>query len=145
MSKASTTQQLRLSASRAQGYAAAVAAAAAEAIEELDNTKAERPQSVTATLAAAGWSREEAAPNPDDGADVEQTDSPFPFFYDITAQTTAADQADVYVIPDSMAAARACGFCTITETLEGKIRVRAQLQPDTDIRVECSITKGVTQ
>lgn len=144
MSKASTTQQLRLSASRAQGYAAAVAAAAAEAIEELDNTKAERPQSVTATLAAAGWSREEAAPNPDD-ADVEQTDSPFPFFYDITAQTTAADQADVYVIPDSMAAARACGFCTITETLEGKIRVRAQLQPDTDIRVECSITKGVTQ
>lgn len=145
MSKASTTQQLRLSASRAQGYAAAVAAAAAEAIEELDNTKAEKGQRVTATIAAAGWSREEAAPDPDAGADVEQTDLPFPYFYDITAPITAADQADVHIVTDSMAAARACGFCPMVETMEGKIRVRAQLQPDTDIRVECSITKGVTQ
>lgn len=145
MSKATTTNQLRIAASRAQGYAADVAAAAAEAIEELDNTKAEKDRRMEATIAAAGWSMEEAAPDADAGTDVEQTDSQFPYFYDITAQITADEQADVHVVRDSMAAARACGFCSMVETMEGKIRVWAQLQPDADIRVECSITKGVTQ
>lgn len=147
MSKATTTNQLRSAANRAQGYAADVAAAAAAAIEELEASKADKRQGVTATLSALGWSKEETAPNPDasDDADIEQSDSAFPFYYDIAAQITADDQADVYIARESMTAARACGFGAFVETLEGKIRVRAQLQPDTDILVQCSITKGVTQ
>lgn len=144
MNKASTTYQLGLSASRAQGYAAAVAAAAAEAIEELDSTKADKGRYLTASITAANWIKEEIAVDPD-AEEAEQDDNPFPYYYDITANIAASDRADVYIATGSMAAARACGFCPMVETMNGKIRVRAQLQPDKDIAVECSITKGVTQ
>lgn len=144
MSKATTTNQLRQAANRSQGYAAAVAAAAADAIEELETSKAEKRHVITATISAAGWLKDEVTPDPDTES-TERVDLPFPYYYDITGQVTADDEADVYIVPDSTAAARECGFSPMTQTLEGKIRVRAQLQPETDILVQCSIMKGVTQ
>lgn len=144
MSKATTTYQLRLAALRAQGLAADVAAAAAEAIEEVEAAKADKAKNLTATIASAGWAKEE--PETDGDGEIEQTESDFPYYYDITdAQITENDEADVHIVPSSISAARACGFSTVVETMEGKIRVRAQLQPEADILVQCSIKKGATQ
>jgi hypothetical protein len=130
---------------RAQGYAADVAQAAAEAMEELDAAKADKEQNITATLSASGWAMDETSVEPE-GDDVDESgqgDLPFPYYYDIPAKgVTTADRADVYITVDGMAAARECGFCSVTETLAGVIRVRAQLQPGADIPVECSIRKG---
>lgn len=138
MSKPTTLAQLRAAAARAQGYAADVAGAAAEAIEEIT------PLSITATLSTTGWVKEEPAAG--DGETEQTGDSDFPYYYDITDATiTAADTADVHIIPSSVSAARACGFSTVVETLAGIIRVRAQLQPETAIGVQCSIQKGATQ
>jgi hypothetical protein len=117
---------------RSQGYAAEIAAAAAEAMEELDAAKADKEQAITATLSAAGWTNETKGKNPS-----------FPYYYDIPAKgVTVDDRANVYITTDGMTTARECGFYAVTETLADVIRVRAQLQPGADIPVECSIRKG---
>lgn len=145
MNNPTTIEQLRLAAIRGQGYAADVAEAAAEAIEELERTKADKPQSLTATLAAAGWTLEETG-DPETGQETGQGGSSFQYLYDIPAPgVTAADRADVTIGGASMETARACGFCTVTETLAGAIRVRAQLRPEADILAACSIKKGANQ
>lgn len=144
MSKAATKEQLESTALRAQGYTADVAAVAAAAIQELDDAKADKAARFAATLAATGWVEEETAADVEDGTE-DGAGLAYPFYYDITASVTANDRADVAIEPASLYTAGACGFCPTTETLEGKIRVRAQLAPDGDIGVQCWITKGVDQ
>lgn len=144
MSKAVTREQLESAARREQGYTADVAAAAAGAIQELDSAKADKAAMIEATIAADGWVEEETAEDAGDGTEDGASLS-YPFYYDIAAPVTASDRADAAIRPDSLYTAGECGFCPTTETLEGKIRVRAQLAPDGDIGVQCWITKGVDQ
>lgn len=146
MSKAATKEQLGRTALRAQGYAADVAAAAAAAIQELDGAKADKAAPFAATLAASGWIEEQTSAEGTDGAEVDDAGLTYPFYYDIAATSvTASDRADVVIELASLYTAGACGFCPTTETLEDKIRVRAQRAPDGPIGVQCWITKGVDQ
>lgn len=146
MSKAATKEQLGSAALRSQGYAADVAAAAAAAIQELGDAKADKAAAFTATLVASEWIEEETTADVEDGAEGGDVSLAYPFYYDIAATSvTANDRADVAIEPASLYMAGACGFCPTTETLAGIIRVRAQQAPDGDIGVECWITKGVDQ
>lgn len=138
-------QQMRAAAQRAHDFTAAVAGAAADAIEEMGATKADKGQSMNAIIPTTGWVADEVTPDPEDGGEIEVgQDLQYPQHYDIAAQVTENDRADVIIETASLRDAGNCGICPTTETLAGKIRVRAQKAPDKEIRVQCWITKGVT-
>jgi len=136
-SKLTTLQQLKAEAQKAHGLAASVAATAAQAIEEEVN--AVKGSAVSFTIPANGW----IEPEPDGGATGDEALSAYPFCYDLSvAGVTAKDRADVTVAAGSMETAAACGFCPITETLAGKIRVRAVSRPGGGITAQYWIFQG---
>lgn len=130
--KLTVFDQLRTSMARAKGWAndqaAQVAHAAAEAMEELDGVKADKSEGVAVTIPTIGWAQDSGA---------------YPWYYDIAADgVTAKDRADLALAPASIAAAVACGMCPATETLAGKIRVRAVKTPEAEMRGEYRVMKG---
>lgn len=130
MSYPTTLDQLRLAANRAQGYAAEVAGAAAEAIETLDGQKSDKTNAVSFTLPTSGW-----------GSDTSV--SAYPKYYDVAVTgLTANDTASVTLAPNSIQAAVSCGICPTCETLAGKIRIRAASVPTAAITAQYWIEKG---
>lgn len=130
--KLTALDQLKTSMARAKGWAsnqvAQVAQAAAEAMEEMDAVKADKSEGVAVVIPTTGWSQDSGA---------------YPYYYDITADgVTAKDRADLALAPASIAAAVACGMCPTTETLAGKIRVRAVKTPEAEMRGEYRVMKG---
>ena len=131
--KITVFDQLKTSMARAKGWAsnqaAQVAQAAAEAMEEMDGVKADKSEGVAVVIPATGWSQDSGA---------------YPYYYDIAADgVTAKDRADLALAPASIqAAAVACGMCPATETLAGKIRVRAVKTPEAEMRGEYRVMKG---
>ena len=130
--KLTVFDQLKTSMARAKGWAsnqaAQVAQAAAEAMEELDGVKADKSEGVAVTIPATGWAQDSGA---------------YPWYYDIPAAgVTAKDRADLALAPASIAAAVACGMCPATETLAGKIRLRAASAPAAGRSGEYWIMKG---
>lgn len=130
--KLTVFDQLKTSMARAKGWAndqaAQVAQAAAEAMEELDGVKADKSEGVAVTIPTTGWVQDSGA---------------YPWYYDIAADgVTAKDRADLVLAPASIAAAVACGMCPATETLAGKIRVRAVKTPEAEMRGEYRVMKG---
>ena len=130
--KLTALDQLKTSMARAKGWAsnqvAQVAQAAAEAMEELDGVKADKSEGVAVTIPTTGWAQDSGA---------------YPWYYDIAADgVTTKDRADLALAPASIAAAVACGMCPATETLAGKIRVRAVKTPEAEMRGECRVMKG---
>lgn len=133
MSKITVFEHLKACAEEARDYAgglvAKLAKTATEAIEELEQAKADKAQSVAITIPATGWAS-------DSGGD-------YPHYYDIAAEgVTAKDRAEISIAPGSMDAAKACGLCPASQTLAGKIRVRATTVPTAAIVAEYWIENG---
>ena len=133
MSKITVFEHLRACAEEARDYAgglvAKLAKTATEAIEELEQAKADRAQSVAVTIPATGWQSE--------------TGGDYPHYYDIAAEgVTASDRAEITIAPGSLGTAKACGLCATNETMAGKIRVRAINIPSEAISAEFWIEDG---
>lgn len=83
----------------------------------------------TITIPTSGW-----------GSDSTAT---YPKYYDIAVTgVTANDRASVDIAPASIGAAIACAMCPATETLAGKIRIRAASIPGTAMNANYWIEKG---
>ena len=133
MSKITVFEHLRACAEEARDYAgglvAKLAKTATEAIEELEQAKADKAQSVAITIPATGWAS-------DSGGD-------YPHYYDIAAEgVNASDRAAITIAPGSLGTAKTCGLCATNETMAGKIRVRAIQVPAEAISAEFWIEDG---
>lgn len=116
MLKITDLKQLNKGLSAAKSFAGKVAAAAAEAIAEVDDKKSDKPHAVAVTIPTTGWKSDSTAD--------------YPYYYDIPCSgITAADRADVAVAPTGVKTASACGMCPTTETRSGVIRIRAEKTP----------------
>ena len=102
-----------------------VANATVEAVEEIAgelNQKADKPNYITVVILIEGW---------------QSDDFDYPQYYDIAVEgITENDRTDIILAMESMKTAAECGFCNVTETLEGKIRVRAMAVPKEAITAE---------
>lgn len=133
MSKITVFEHLKACAEEARDHAgglvAKLAKTATEAIEELEQAKADKAQSVAITIPATGWAS-------DSGGD-------YPHYYDIAAEgVTANDRAAITIAPGSLGTAKTCGLCATNETMAGKIRVRAIQVPAEAISAEFWIEDG---
>ena len=109
--------------------ASAVAKYTDEVNEALDR-KQDKGADAAVTITITGW-----------GSD---SNANYPRYYDITAEgVTANDSADVVISPSSVGTATACGLCPVTETLAGKIRIRAVSVPSASIAAQYWVGKGV--
>ena len=101
----------------------------AEQLTELDTDKCDRPAAVSFTIPASGWASDNTAD--------------YPQYYDLAVSgVTAADRADVAVAPAGFRTAADCGLCPSSETLEGKIRLRAVSVPAENISAVYWLEKG---
>ena len=111
--------------SYALGEISNVANATVEAVEEIAgelNQKADKPNYITVVIPVGGW---------------QNDDFDYPQYYDIAVEgITENDRTDIILAMESMKTAAECGFCNVTETLEGKIRVRAMAVPKEAITAE---------
>jgi len=81
------------------------------------------------TIPTSGWSSDSTAG--------------FPCYYDLAVRgVTADDRADVLIPAAGASAAAACGLCPATETLAGKIRLRAASAPTSAISAMYWISKA---
>lgn len=133
MDRITLVEHLRACALAAKNYTANLVGELAEttaaAAEELHNLKADKPQSTAFIIPIDGWSNDNTVV--------------YPHYYDITAAgVTVHDRVDIAIVPSSMDTAKACGLCPATETLTGKIRVRAIQIPTTTIAAEYWIENG---
>lgn len=123
-----TLDHLKELALKARSEIAEVASAVADALEEMDAQKPDKSQEVSVTIPATGWSTDTNA---------------YPKYYDLTAAgVTELDEVRVNPDPATAAAMTACGFCPTCETLDGKIRFRAQVAPTSAIKVRYRIQQG---
>ncbi len=84
---------------------------------------------ISITIPITGWSSDSTAG--------------YPNYCDITvAGLTVKDRADLVIAPESLPVAKACCMCSATETLAGKIRLRAASIPTAAIAAEYWIEKG---
>lgn len=91
--------------------------------------KQDKPEAVPCTIPASGWQQ--------DGT-VD-----FPYYYDLTAEgVTASDKAEVALSPAGIRAAADCGLCPSSETLAGKIRLRASSVPAKSMTAVYWLEKG---
>lgn len=133
MSKITVFEHLRACAEEARDYAgglvAKLAKTATEAIEELEQAKADRAQSVAITIPATGWKSDSSGD--------------YPHYYDIAAEgVTASDRAAITIAPGSLGTAKTCGLCATNETMAGIIRVRSTSIPAAEIAAEFWIEDG---
>lgn len=112
------------------GLIGEVAGTVADALEELDRAKANKPSSTAVTIPTSGWGTDSSV-------------AAYPKYYDIAVTgVTAKDRAEISILPGSMDAAKACGLCPASQTLAGKIRVRATKVPTAAIVAEYWIENG---
>lgn len=113
----------------AKNFSAELISELAQIVREIEQAKADKPKSVSATIPNTGWSRD--------------NDTSYPNYYDIPVQgVTVQDRAEITLYPDSLEIAKACGLCPTNETLTGKIRVRAFGMPASTLNIEYWIEKG---
>ena len=141
MSKATLTEHLQAAVEATKSFAGGIVAEALRAVtaaqQEIVEIKADKPTATPLTIPAGGWAIEKAVEGD------EETEEAYPCYYDVTvAGVTTKDRADIIVARSSMEAALACGLCPTTETLAGKIRLRAVRQPTQDMAAEYWISTG---
>ncbi len=130
-SKLTALVHLQTGLQSAKVFAGEVAAAAAAAIEEIDNEKMAKTGSSTITIPTTGWT-------------ADSSDNIYTYRYDIAAAgVTAADLAVVVIAPGSMAAAQSAGFSPVCETLNGTVRIRSKAAPTIAISAQLRILGGV--
>lgn len=125
---------LKQTAQRAKGYASKLigelSSATLDAMQEMERAKADRTASVTVSIPAAGWAADSTWPE-------------YPLRWDIAApEVTAEDCATVALMPDSLAAAAACGLCPACETQAGRIRLWAKKAPDKALAAAYRVAQG---
>lgn len=109
--------------------AAEVADAALEALFEMGENKADKPMALPLTIAGSGW--------------IRTGTGSFPYVCDSAVQgVTGSDRINVTVTESSAQTAMDCGLCPVCESLDGKLRLRAQKAPSADISVEIWIERG---
>ena len=114
----------------AAGLASELSDATLEAMQEMDNAKADKISAVTVTIKADGWVKDE-------------TWEEYPLRYDITVNdVTATDRADIILSPNSLTAAMDCGVCQTCETQAGKICIWARKAPAEALTAEYRIIQG---
>ena len=90
---------------------------------------AQKPLSGSITIPKTGWSSDSTAT--------------YSKYYDVAVTgVTASDRAHVDIAAAAWAAAIACGLCPVTETLAGKIRIRAASVPAATISANYFVEKG---
>ena len=113
----------------AGGHVAALAQAVADAMEEMDAAKADKPQHIDLIIPTTGWQTDNTVPG-------------YTHYLDIpVAGLTANDRAEVDVAPASKAVADAARF-TATESLAGVLRLRAANVPTAAITAQYHISAG---
>lgn len=115
---------------RSREFAGEVAETAAAAIEEIDNEKMQKSNSVSIMIPTTGWK--------DDSSNAE-----YPKYYDIPiTDVTAADLALVFISPESQTVANNCVMNPLCNTIEGAVRINAQKTPSSVISAEIRIFGG---
>lgn len=113
----------------AGGHVAALAQAVADAMEEMDTAKADKPQYIDFAVPTTGWKTDNTVPG-------------YTHYLDIPVEgLTADDKVDVRVAPASKAVADAARFTT-TESLAGVLRLRAANVPSAAITAQYHISAG---
>ena len=104
--------------------------AVSEALQELNNGKADKVSAVSLTIPTTGWKSDTSV-------------SQYPSYCDIAVSNiTAKDGAQITLAPNSLGVALSCGLCSTVETMAGVIRVRAKAAPSTAISSELRILVG---
>lgn len=104
------------------------------ALNTMDGKKQDKTKAVPFTIPTQGWQT---------ANDELEEFSGFPIYYDLpVAGVTAKDRATISLAPSAGEAARACGICTTSETLAGKIRIRAATLPTQSMAAEYWIHTG---
>lgn len=134
MSKITALEHLRACAVASRdfvtGLIGEVAGTVADALEELEQAKANKTSSTAVTIPATGWGTDSGV-------------AAYPRYYDIAVTgVTTKDRAEISIAPGSLEAAKNCGICPTSETLAGKIRVRAAKAPTAAIAVEYWLENG---
>lgn len=112
------------------GLVASLAQTVTEAMQEMEDVKADKQDSISLIIPATGW-----------GIDADSGD--YSSYCDIAVTgITAKDRVDITIAPGSMATAIACGMCSTNQTLAGKVRVWAMCAPDVAISAEYRINQG---
>lgn len=130
MGKIAVFEHLKTSLEAARDYTGKlvglVTQTVAEAIEEINETKADKPRKIQTSILKSGW--------------VEDDGGVYQYHYDIAvADITDEDVAKIIISPESMEVARLCELCGTNETLDGKIRIWAVSIPTAEIVVDCWI------
>ncbi len=135
MSKLVTSQQLKAAAQKGKTFDGKVAQAAADAIEEVMNSKANKSVTGSAVLPVGNsWKNTvQSGPGIPDGYSL-CWDQP-------VSNVTENDRVIAVVEPGSIAAAAECGLCPTNYTLAGAIRFWAKTMPGSNIRVNYWIEK----
>lgn len=106
-----------------------VAAAALDAVQELDAEKLDKAIKLSAEISVSSWS---------------SASGDYPFYSDISIPgITTNDRADIVISPGSVKTAQQAGICPFSETLGDGVRIRAEKKPSTVITAEIWIFKGV--
>ena len=132
MAKIMVLDHLRACAERAKTFASGLVAdlskSTVDALEEMENLKADKPSGIPLTISASGWATDGAA---------------YPYYYDVAVEgLTVRDRAEIRLSPASMGMAKECGLCPASETMTGKIRLRAASVPTEEITGEYWIEYG---
>lgn len=130
-----TIKHLRAALEKVKALIGDVAAAAADALTELEQVKMDKPVFFTATLTAAGWT-----------ASTGEAGTGYGYSYTLTAAgATAADGAECILTPQSQSTAARCGMCPTAEVLEGAIRFYAQSLPAEDMTMQVRLIPGAPE
>lgn len=129
MAKLTAIKHLKALALYVQSLVGELAQSVVETVEEMDAAKSDKGTSVTFSIPKSGW--------------VASVTGEYAYYYDIAAVgVTSRDCANVMIAPSSMSTAIACGICPTSETIAGKIRIRAEKIPTGAISCEYRIDKG---
>ena len=136
MGKMPLIAQFRAGVTAARNYAASLFGPMALAMQEMEDTKADRGVGVRVTIQASAWTLQE------DQAISEA----YPYFYDLKADgVTAADRAEVTISVGSLSEAALRGLCPTCETGSGKIRLWSAEKPEKNIEAEYWIEQGMSR
>ena len=101
-----------------------------EAMQEMEDVKADKQNTKAITIPTTGWG-------------IDENSEDYPSYCDIVvAGITAKDRVDIAIAPNSQAAAIACGMSPTNQTLAGKIRVWAKTAPAAAISAEYWLNQG---
>ena len=129
MGKTVLLKHLKSALEAVKAFMGNVAQTVADALTEMDKTKADKPETISVQVPNTGWLS---------GSGVDK----YPLYYDIASEdVTEADLVIVDVDPSSADTAKACGL-EACKTVNGAIRLMARLTPSAAIKCEYKVIQG---